>query len=156
MGPAKKADNAPRNTALITTQGSLAYFVYHQVTGGHEPCELVQPQPIPKLQSALQGKAYRSYIVDIAALPGEPYEVVQMLTVLRDAAEGPVILVASGDATDHPLVEELMANGFEQWVVSDALTTMYTEMESCLAGARNAIELAEQERLARQQIEQNV
>lgn len=111
---------------------------------------------LDKLMSLLVGKKHSAYLIDLATLQFSPEDVSDQLIYLQQTTEAPVIIFASGYRTDNSLIESLMLNGFEQFILSDELTKMREQLTDCLQGAKNAIELAEQERNEREYIENHI
>lgn len=147
--------NAP-TTAIVTTK--LSKFVFDMVSKGQWPAsDLTGLAATPrKLFSALQTQKYHSYLIDLNALTGDAEDVAESIIQLREATGAPIIIFASGYAHDNPLVETLQNAGLAQWVLSKDLTTMYEQLAECWEGSENAIVLAEQARLEKEHLEQNV
>lgn len=146
---------APTNMAIVTSK--LSFFVFQQVTKGswrfHDFSNQVQ---LKKIFSALQAKLYQAYLIDIDVLDGSDAAIAEQLIQLKTATGAPIIIFASGYDMDTPLLETLRINGFDQFVTSDALSTMYEQLAACLEGTRNAVALAECHRREQAELEKTV
>lgn len=151
-----KQDAEQLLTALVLTK--MSRFVFDVVSQGRWPHEDMSGHAgnVRKLFSLLKSREYHSYVIDLDALDGEPEDIAQRLLQLQEATAAPVILFAAGYEMSHPLVSALQAGGISRWVTSDALTTMYEQFAQCRDGAENAVALAEQERIRKKELEENV